>query len=216
MHHDISLVFFIKDNHCYPITEERLKILATKGNQGGVDNLSKYMSEMKWSCRHEQFVVINDMEEEAQLNCARYDIKTRDILTKFLEIGKVTAEFADRKPLYKNICYLNSTRQKVTKECCDRFTEGKQSYEVEFIYDGKKEVYPVCARMPVLVTTNLKSDEIYNMMEFEVKSIDKQTVMIADTVFPIDKFSQSFIKYSSQHFAVQFINIKPLISTSRI
>ena len=128
----------------------------------------------------------------------------------------MTAEFADRKPLYKNICYLNSTRQKVTKECCDRFTEGKQSYEVEFIYDGKKEVYPVCARMPVLVTTNLKSDEIYNMMEFEVETIDKQTVMIADTVFPIDKFAQSFITYSSQHFAVQFINIKALISTSRI
>ena len=27
--HDISHVFFIKENHCYPITDERLKILAT-------------------------------------------------------------------------------------------------------------------------------------------------------------------------------------------
>ena len=62
--HDISLVFFIKDNHCYPITDERLKILATKANQGGVDNLWKFMGEMKWLRRHEQFVVINDMEEE--------------------------------------------------------------------------------------------------------------------------------------------------------
>ena len=34
--HNVSLVFFIKDNHCYPITDERLKILATKANQGGV------------------------------------------------------------------------------------------------------------------------------------------------------------------------------------
>ena len=33
--------------------------------------------------------------------CSRYDIKTKDMLTKFLETGKVTAKFADRKPLYK-------------------------------------------------------------------------------------------------------------------
>lgn len=83
----------------------------------------------------------------------------------------MTAKFAVRKPLYKNICYLNSTRQKVTKECCDRFTEGKQSYEVEFIYDSNKEVYPVCAGIPVLATTNLKTEEIYNMMEFKVERI---------------------------------------------
>ena len=66
--HDISLVFFIKDNHCYPITDERLKILATKANQGGANNLWTFMGEMKWSRRHEQFVVINDLEEEAQLD----------------------------------------------------------------------------------------------------------------------------------------------------
>ena len=66
--HDISLVFFIKDNHCYPITDERLKILATKANQGGANNLWTFMGEMKWSRQHEQFVVINDLEEEAQLD----------------------------------------------------------------------------------------------------------------------------------------------------
>ena len=43
--------------------------------------------------------------------CSRYDIKTKDMLTKFLETGKVTTKFAEREPLYKNICYLNSTRQ---------------------------------------------------------------------------------------------------------
>ena len=30
-------------------------------------------------------------------------------------------------------------------------------------------------------------------MEFEIKSIDEQTFMIADTVFAIEKFAQSFI-----------------------
>lgn len=68
MHHDIILVYFIKDNHCYPITDEKLKVLATKANQGGVDKLWKYVGQMKWSRRHEQFVVINDMEEVVQLD----------------------------------------------------------------------------------------------------------------------------------------------------
>ena len=33
--------------------------------------------------------------------CSCYDIKTKEMLTKFLETGKVTAKFADREPLYK-------------------------------------------------------------------------------------------------------------------
>lgn len=125
--------------------------------------------------------------------CSRYDSKTRDILTKFLDTGKVTAKFTDRKPLHKNICYLNCTRQKVTKECCDRFTEDKQSYEVQLIYDSNKEVYQVCAGMPVLATTNSKTEEICNMMEFKVERIDNHTVTVADTDFPINTFAQSFI-----------------------
>ena len=45
----------------------------------------------------------------------------------------------------------------------------------------------------MLATTNLKSEEVYNIMEFEVEYIDSQTVTIADTVFPIDKFAHFFI-----------------------
>ena len=115
------------------------------------------------------------------------------MLTKFLETGKVTAKFAEREPLFKNICQLNYTRQKVTKECCDRFTAGKYSVNVEFVYDGNKEVYPVCAGMPELATTNLKTEEIYNMMEFRVEQMNDQNVTINGTVFPISKFAQSFI-----------------------
>lgn len=71
--------------------------------------------------------------------CSRYDIKAKNMLTKFLETGKVTAKFAEREPLYKNICYSNSTRQKVTRERCDRFTEGKQSYDLSsFMMETKK------------------------------------------------------------------------------
>lgn len=47
--------------------------------------------------------------------------------------------------------------------------------------------------MPVLATTNLKSEEIYNMMEFNVDHIDDASVIIKGTLFPISKFAQSFI-----------------------
>ena len=126
--------------------------------------------------------------------CLRYDIKTKDKLTKFPQTGKVSAKFADRKPLHKNICYLNSPRQKVTRDCCERFTADKPCYEVTFVYDGNKETYPVCAGMPILATTNLENEEIYNMMEFSVEQINDQNVTINGTVFPISKFAQSFIR----------------------
>ena len=70
---------------------------------------------------------------------------------------------------------------------------GQTELRLEFIYDGNKEVYQVCAGMPVLATTNLKSEEIYNMMEFSVEQMNDQNVTIIGTVFPISKFVQSFI-----------------------
>ena len=45
---NISLVYIVKDHHSgYPITDEKLKIVAAKANQGGYDNLLKYMTDMR-------------------------------------------------------------------------------------------------------------------------------------------------------------------------
>ena len=44
-----SLVFYIKDHHLYPIQDNHPKHIATQANQGGADNLWKYMTDMKWS-----------------------------------------------------------------------------------------------------------------------------------------------------------------------
>ena len=35
---DIALVYVVKDHHCFPITDEKLKLIASKANQGGADN----------------------------------------------------------------------------------------------------------------------------------------------------------------------------------
>ena len=54
---DISLVFYIKDHHLYPIQDDHLKQIATKANQGGADNLWKYMTDMKWSNKSSNYIM---------------------------------------------------------------------------------------------------------------------------------------------------------------
>ena len=41
---NVTLVYVVKDHHCFPITDEKLKLIALKANQGGCDNLLKYMT----------------------------------------------------------------------------------------------------------------------------------------------------------------------------
>ena len=52
--------------------------------------------------------------------------------------------------LYKNICYLNSTRIKVNNESCNRFIKDKEYITVDFKYNDKKESYRVCEGMPII------------------------------------------------------------------
>ena len=61
---DISLVFYIKDHHLYPIQDDRLKHIATKANQGGADNLWKCMTDMKWSNKSSNYIMYQDMVDD--------------------------------------------------------------------------------------------------------------------------------------------------------
>lgn len=126
--------------------------------------------------------------------CVRYDEQTRDVLAKFLETGKVTSKFAPTGQYYKNICYLNKTRRNVTRECCHRFVEDKESYEIDFLYNSKRERYSVCVGMHMLVTQNLKNDNLFNMMEFKIEHITEDGSMftIGGYTFEYSKFSQCF------------------------
>ena len=65
---DVSLVYVVKDHHCYPITDEKLKLIASKANQGRCDNLLKYMSDLKWTRRHENVTNIESIAEICCLN----------------------------------------------------------------------------------------------------------------------------------------------------
>ena len=47
------------------------------------------------------------------------------MLTTFFTTGKVKGVFGPIGHYYKNICYLNSTRKRVTKKCCGEYTKDK-------------------------------------------------------------------------------------------
>ena len=58
---DIWIVFYIKDHHLYPILDDHLKQIATKANQGGTDNLWKYMTDMKWSNKSSNYIMYQEL-----------------------------------------------------------------------------------------------------------------------------------------------------------
>ena len=58
----IFLIFYVKDHHLYSIQDDRLKHIATKANQGGADNLWKYMTDMKWSNKSSNYNMYEELE----------------------------------------------------------------------------------------------------------------------------------------------------------
>ena len=116
------------------------------------------------------------------------------MLKTFLKHGKRSVYFEPTdKKLYKNICYLNSTRIKVNTECCDRFVKDKRYVSVEFKYNNNKETYKVCKGMPVIATQNIKDKEIYNTMSFEVQEITSNYIAVNHENFEIREFAENFI-----------------------
>ena len=57
----VCLVSYIKDHHLYPIQDNPLKQIATKANQGGADNLWKYITDMKWSNKSSNYIMYHDL-----------------------------------------------------------------------------------------------------------------------------------------------------------
>lgn len=69
---------------------------------------------------------------------------------------------------------MNKTRKTVSKECCERFIDEHKPNivkNVKFQYESDKEVYPVCEKIPIIATKNLKDKNIYNAMEFKITQI---------------------------------------------
>ena len=129
---------------------------------------------------------------------ARYDPQTRDLLTKFLKSGTIKHRLQPPKDSYHNICYLNKTRRYVTQECCNRFTENLEYYEIDFKYQGHREKYKVAARMLMIVTQNMRNKDMFNMEQYNIDNIGESedgnlVFTLNDAIFRHSQFRESFI-----------------------
>ena len=106
---------------------------------------------------------------------------------------------------------MNSTRIKVTTECCDRLDVLKK---VNFLYNNKRETYNVCVGIPVLATKNIKDEEIFNTMQFKIDDIDDRTFKINNIWFDEKEFAENFVP--SFCVTVLITSTKVLTSTSII
>ena len=60
-HSDVTLVFYIKNHHLYPIQDARLKQIAKKANQSGADYLWCRMTDMKWSNKSSNYIMYQQL-----------------------------------------------------------------------------------------------------------------------------------------------------------
>ena len=142
---NVSLVYVVKDRHCYPITDEKLKLIASKVNNG-CDNLLKYMSELKWTRRHEKVTKLKSISE-------MYDINKDDhiiVLPESAKINDAIKIYSTNNNFYfeylhwnnngildgfidhnKNM-YLLNEEYDIRKAICDKLFETYKTYDFKW------------------------------------------------------------------------------------
>lgn len=96
------------------------------------------------------------------------------------------------------------------KESCERLIKERKPdifADVEFKYENKTEIYPICEKMPVITTKNIKELNIFNSMEFKIRQIQKVEDEYLFTVNCNDFSEEEFVESSIPAFCL-FINIR--------
>ena len=132
---DVSLVFIVKDHHCFPITDETLKTVAIKANQGGTSNLLKYMAELKWTRRNENVCKLDSVDDVATH-------KRENAVIILPEEAKMTAaikKYVDKSNFYVEYLHWNNNG------ILDGFMDDKNNmYLLNDNYDKRESI---CRRL---------------------------------------------------------------------
>ena len=133
----------IRHHHCQLITDERLKTMAMKANQGGADNFWKYMSDMKWSRRHDQFTVLNDLDKEEERDVSNHvivlpeDTKIEPVIDRYMirtnyfvkylhyENNGALHSFID----HNNNMYILNNKHDTRKSICDTLYKKYKTHD---------------------------------------------------------------------------------------
>ena len=130
-HPRVVLVFIVKDHHLFPITDEELKTLASKANQGGAKNLLKYMAEVKWRRRNENVQKLKKMK-----HVVKHDKKDSImILPEEVAMQEAAKLYCDKSNFY--IEYLHWSNNGILDGFVD---ERNNMYLLNEDYDKRKTV----------------------------------------------------------------------------
>ena len=147
----ICLVFYIKDHHLYPIQNDRLKHIATKANQGGADNLWRYMTDMKWSNKSSNYIMYEELENnelteegkptlltiENHVIVLPPDMKIEHVIEAYMIRTNYFVEYLhydnngrlDGFMDHKNNMYVLNNEYENRKSICERLYKTYKSYD---------------------------------------------------------------------------------------
>ena len=142
----MSLVYIVKDHHCFPITDEKLKMVASKANQGGCEDLLKYMTDMKWTRRHENVIQIKKIDnicekkKENHIIVIPEGVNMRDAISLYSTNANLYVEYLrwnNSGVLYgfidhnKNM-YLLNDEYDTRKQICDRLFNMYKTHDFKW------------------------------------------------------------------------------------
>ncbi|XP_068677184.1 uncharacterized protein [Montipora foliosa] len=144
---DVFLVYIVKDHHCFPITDEKLKITAAKANQGGCDDLLKYMSEMKWSRNHEfvhklnKFDDIYELEKKDNIIVLPEDVKMMQAIDAYINSTCYYVEYMhwnnngmlDGFIDHRNNMFLLNDEYDTRKSICDKLCGLYKTHDFKWV-----------------------------------------------------------------------------------
>ena len=126
---DIVLIFFVKDHHLHPITDPELKRAASSCNQKGSINLFQHMSELKWTRRHDQFTMYDDINDQTKNNilvCPE-DLSIKQAICEYMRDTGFYVEYLhfnnngqlDGFLDHRNNMYVENNEYHIRKQICD-------------------------------------------------------------------------------------------------
>lgn len=128
-HPDIVLVYIVKDHHCHPITNEKLKLIASKANQG--KDLFKHMIDLKWSKSHDKVKKLKNSDDIALFGGENHVL----ILPKEMKIQEAIETYIISKNYY--VEYLHWSNNGVLDGFIDH---AKNMYCLNDEYDTRKSI----------------------------------------------------------------------------
>jgi len=128
---NISLVYIVKDHHCFPVLDETLKLTASKANQGGCDDLLKHMSDLKWTRRHENVTKIESVEEICNFDKENHIV----VLPENTKMKDAVDLYSRNKNFYVEYLHWNNN------SILDGFIDHKKNmYLLNEEYDTRKTI----------------------------------------------------------------------------